>query len=383
MTKLFGVIMPPVVAVICLILLFDAVSTNGDTETEAATVKLFRKGRAVLPVANAPSMTEYLRALASRAGTEATQSYLTDGGPDGGPETPAPALVGKVARPVFEWLAEAITDKPVSFEIDSHGRWCFYLHGDPDMKPSYAANGGVLCKIGYFSRRKTTDRISTLTKFIFDRDLAKDVVATQMDMEVVEAVNADGKKFPVKERARKAATRKHVGARWGANQQRILLAKAAFGGDLIAKLRVRAQVALRTGVATFTIKTLGHTKPVVITQSDVTVTVAPLKITKRSGSEAWGLTVEVRTKYAKPPGMISCGESVHFLADDGKRMRRTSWRGSHSKGRHKMVIDIKPHSLDPASTQMVIEYPTGLKILPIDLTFTNVAIRDLKSRPKR
>jgi len=379
MTRLFGVMAPLVVGMMCSVLLFVAVATNGDTKTEAAAVSLLKKGKPVVPSAGAANMTEYLKMLAGLAGTEAVQSYLTREGR----KTPAPATAGKAARPAFEWLAEAITDKPVSFEIDSHGRWCFYLHGDPDAKPSYAANGGTIGRIGYFSRRKTADRIWTLAKVIYDRDLAKDVVATQMDAEVVEAVNADGKKFPAKERGAKAATQKHAAARWGMHQLRILLAKAAFGGDLIAKLRVRAQVALRTGVATFTIKTLGHTKPVVITQSDVTVTVAPLKITKRSGSEAWGLTVEVRTKYAKPPGMISCGESVHFLADDGKRMRRTSWRGSHSKGRHKMVIDIKPHSLDPASTQMVIEYPTGLKILPIDLTFTNVAIRDLKSRPKR
>ena len=78
--------------------------------------------------------------------------------------------------------------------------------------------------------------------------------------------------------------------------------------------------------------------------------------------------------------MTSHGERILFLSEDGKHLPRTSWSGSSGKGRHKMTIRIKPHTIDPGSTQMVIEYPTGLRILPVDLTFKNIPIRDIQVR---
>jgi len=45
-----------------------------------------------------------------------------------------------------------------------------------------------------------------------------------------------------------------------------------------------------------------------------------------------------------------------------------------------MTIQIKPHTIDPGSTQMVIEHPTGLRILPVDLTFKHIPIRDIQER---
>ncbi len=74
---------------------------------------------------------------------------------------------------------------------------------------------------------------------------------------------------------------------------------------------------------------------------------------------------------------------VVFLSEDGKVLQRTEWSGSGAKGRYKMTIRIKPHSIDPASTQLAIGYPSGLRILPVDLTFNNVRIRDVPERPKK
>ena len=379
MLKRPGAMPSAVVTVVCLVPLFAAASASGDTKTEAAAVSLFTKGRAVLPVTDAGNMTEYLEALAGRVGTEATQSYLTREGR----QTLAPVPAGKAARPAFEWLAEAIDSKPVSFEVDSQGRWCFFLHGDLARLSSYAASGGVICKIDGFSRSAARDRIWTLTRLVFDRGLAKEVVATQMEMEVLEAVNSDGKRFPAKGPGGKNAPPMKASAHWVANQQTIWLEKADFPGDRIARLRVRGQVALRTGVTTFEIRTLGHDKPVTLTQSGVTVTLSPLQTPDGPGKGTWGLPVEVRTEYATPRGMSSHGESIVFLASDGKRLGRTSWSGRHGEGRHQMTIRIRAHTIDPSSTRMVMEYPTGLRILPFELTFQDVPIRDIQPRPNR
>jgi len=373
MTVRFGIVLFVAAGTVCLALApVEAVAAE-EPKAESPGVRLFRQGRPVPPVLYTANMTEYLENLASSVGTVATQSYLTMEGR----KTPSPAPVGKAARPAFAWLAEAITAKPVSFAVDDQGRWCFYMHGDPDKKFSYAASGGVIAKIDYFSRRKTGSRIWTLTKFIFDHGLAKDVVATQMRMDVLEAVSSDGKKFPARKPDGKEAARKRTRPQWIANQQRISLDKASFPGDLIGKLHVRGQVALRTGTAVFTIQTLKRDKPVVMKKSGVTVTVLPLREGKRSGEKTWEVPVEVRTDYTAPPGMSRRGESIFFGASDGKRLDRASWKASHVKGLHTIVIRIRPHSIDPASTRMVIEYPTGLKILPVELTFRNVAIRDI------
>ena len=48
-----------------------------------------------------------------------------------------------------------------------------------------------------------------------------------------------------------------------------------------------------------------------------------------------------------------------------------------------MTLQITPHTIDPGSTQLSIEYPTGLKVLPVDLTFTDVPIRDVKLREEQ
>ena len=389
MVKRIGLMMPAVAGVICLVSLSAAVSAGDDadnikktekakeTKTEAAAVKLFKTGRMVLPATDAPDIATYLRALAARAGAEVAQAHMS------GKEwlAPAPAPAGKVARPAFEWLAEAINARPISLEVDSQARWCFFLRGDPARHFSYAASGGVICRFDSFSRRKTGDRIWTLSKFIFDRDLAREIVATQMKMEVIEAVNSNGKKFPAKKPGPKAVPPKPVGGHWSTNQQTISLQKADFPGDKIEKLRVRGQIAIRTGVTKFLIKTLGHKEPVTVSQAGVTVTISPIQAGKRAGSEIWNLPVEISTKYDKPRGMTSHGERILFLSEDGKHLPRTSWSSSGGGGgRHKMTIRIKPHSIDPGSTQMAIEYPTGLRILPVDLTFKNIPIRDVKER---
>ena len=75
--------------------------------------------------------------------------------------------------------------------------------------------------------------------------------------------------------------------------------------------------------------------------------------------------------------MTSRGETVFFRASAGKHLGRASWSAGRTEKRHTMAIRIRPHSIDPVSTQMVIEYPTGLKILPVEVTFKNVAIRDV------
>jgi len=202
-------------------------------------------------------------------------------------------------------------------------------------------------------------------------------------MEVIEAINSNGKKFPAKKPAPLAAPPKPDDEQWAENQLSISLKKADFPGKRINSLRVRTRVAIRTGVTRFLVKTLGHKEPVTISQDAVTVTISPVQAGKRAGKEIWNLPVEVRTKYDKPRGIMFHGEKIMFLSEDGKHLRRTSWSGSIGKDSYKMIIQIKPHSIDPASTQMAIEYPTGLRILPVDLTFKNVPIRDIQERLKK
>ncbi|MDP6634421.1 MAG: hypothetical protein QGG42_05955 [Phycisphaerae bacterium] len=375
---------------ICVVSLLTAVSAGDDadnakkrrkaeeTKTKAA-IKLFKTGRLVLPVVDAPDLATYLKALAARSGTEVGKIYLS------GKEwrKPAPIPAGKAAKPVFKWLAEAINARPINLQIDSKARWCFFLREDPVRCFSYAASGGVICKLHGFIRKKNREQIWAMSRFIFDRDLARKIVATQMEMEVVEAVNANGKKFPAKKPDPNAAPLKPSGINWVTNQQSIWLKKADFPGDKITKLRMRGRIALRTGTTRFLVTTLGHKKPVTISQDGVTVTISPIEAGKRAGSEIWNLPVEVSTRYAEPRGMSSHGESIMFLSEDGKHLTRTSWSATHIKGRHQMTIRIKPHSIDPESTQMVIEHPTGLKILPVDLTFKNIQIRDVQERPEK
>jgi len=347
-------------------------------EADPNATELFRKGRPVRPVTGAADMAQYLRALAARAGTEATQSYVTS---RLARQTPAPAPKGKAARPAFEWLAEAITGLPVHLEIDSQRRWCLFDHGDGSERFSHAAAGGVLCEIRHFSRDPGRNLIRTVTHLIFDQGIADAVVATRERMEVLEAVNSVGRRFPADKGDAPIRPAAILRDTWTRDQQTTLLPKADFPDNVIKRLRVRTRVALRTGVTKFSFDTLAHKQPVTVTQSGVTVTVRPLQETTHLGKESWKLPVEIRTAYDEPAGLTAHGEDVHFLASDGKRLRRSGWSGRHSKGRHQMTIRIKPHSIDPASTQMVLTHPTGLTILPVELTFTNVAIRDVKPRP--
>jgi hypothetical protein len=390
MIKRFGLMMLTITGAMYLVSLSADVSVGADadkikkpekakeTETEAAAVKLFKTGRMVLPVTDAPDMAAYIRALAVRGGTEIATKYMGDNEW----KTPAPVPPGKVARPLFEWLAEAINAKPFSLEVNSQARWCFSVSGDPARHFSYAGKGGVICKFDGFFRRKTRDRIWTISRFMFDRELAREVVATRMEMDVIQAVNSNGKKFPAKKPDPKAVPPRRASVHWSTNQQDISLNKADFPGAKINKLHVRGQVAIRTGVTKFLIKTLGHKKPVKFSQDGVTVTVSPIQETLRAGRETWSLPIVIRTKYYKPRDMNSCGETIVFLSEDGKHIPRSSWSGSCGKGIHKMTIHIKAHTIDPETTRMVMEYPTGLRFLPVDLTFKNVPIRDVPERPK-
>jgi hypothetical protein len=390
MVKRLGLIMSVTAGAICLVSLSAAVSAADadnikktkkakETKTEAAAVKLLKTGRMVLPVIDAPDLVTYIRALAARAGAKTPTGSLTS---KSWP-APAPVPAGKVARPAFKWLAEAINAKPISLEVGSEARWNLNLHGNPASRFSYAASGGVICKFHDFYRRNDRDNIWTLSKFIFDRELAGEVVAAQMNMEVIEVVNSNGKKFPAKKPALLAAPPKPDAGQWAENQLSISLKKADFPGNRINSLRVRTRVAIRTGVTRFLVTTLARKKPVTISQDGVTATVSPIEVTKQAGAEVWNLPVEIRTKYDKPRGLMFHGEKIVFLSEDGKHLRRTAWSGRIGKGSYKMTIQIKPHSIDPASTQMAIEYPTGLRILPVDLTFTNVPIRDIKERPAK
>jgi len=344
-----------------------------ETETEAAAVKLFKTGRMVQPAAEATNIAAYLEALAISAGTQAVRNEKNSADW----QAPAPKPAGKAPRPVFEWLAETINASPINLEVDSKSRWCFFLRGDRARRVSYAASGGVLCMFDGFYRRKTRDRIWTLSRFIFDRELVRNVVATQMEMEVIAAVNSNGKKLPAKKPGPNA------GGSWSTNQQEISLKKADFPGNRIDKLHVRGKIALKTGTTKFLVKTLGHKKPITISQDGVTVIISPIKTAGQPGDETWSLPIEVRTKYDEPRGMIGQGERIAFLSEDGKHLPRSSWSGTQTAGGHKMTVKIKPHSIDPKSTQLAIEHPTGLRILPVDLIFKNVSIRDIPERRKK
>ena len=334
--------------------------------------KLLKKGRLVQPPTDAPDMVTYLRALAVRAGVEPEGSYLTF--PRATDE--AAPKAGRKLRPAFDLLAEAITGKGIWLEIPGDGRWNLSYSDDPARRISYAASGGLMTRIDYFSRREETASIWTSAMPLYDKDLAKDVVATRMHMEVLEAVSSKGVKYP----AEKLAKTRGGKSPWVNGQQTIYLDKVDFPGDRIARLRVRGQVALRTGPAVFEFKTLGHKKPVTLMQSGVTVTVSPLTAIKRLGKEVWQLPVEVRTSYEAPHELVTYGDTISMFATDGKVFHNFSRSGSHGKNLYKMRIRIKPHSIDPSSTRMVIEYPTGLKVVPYELTFTDVRIKDVPPR---
>jgi len=101
MVKRLDLMTPVAAAAICLLSLSTAVSADDDTsaikkvkkvketKTEAAAVKLFKTGRMVLPVIDAPDIATYLRALAVRAGAEAAQGYMS--GKEWEAPAPAPA----------------------------------------------------------------------------------------------------------------------------------------------------------------------------------------------------------------------------------------------------------------------------------------------------
>ena len=369
------------VGAVCVGVLLAATAATGATAATAPmgadandlpAVRLLRTGTLVRPPQGAANMGEYLRALAAPAGTEVDKSNL-DG--ELARKTPAPAAVGKEARPALALLAEALTGKGASFAVDTQGRWCIHEHGDTGRRFSYAAAGGILCVIDHFTRPRDGKPLRTITHLAFDRGAAAEVVATRMDLNVVEAVNADGKVFRPEKPAAGAA------ANWCANQQWIALPRDRFKGSRIARLVVEGQLAVRTGVTTFRVPSLGHTAPQTLTQSGVTVTIQPLEEGKRQGMDVWFLPVEIRTKYESPAGLTAHGEQVRFLSTDGKVLPRTGWSGSHGRDCYSMKIRIRAHSIDPASTVMVLEHPTGLKIVPFRLTFRDVEIRDAAPRP--
>ena len=359
--------------------------------------KLLRQGRLVQPPTGAANLAEYLKALADSAGAKAEGSYVITfdkrdpvmvPGKKGLPPIVAPDLTsghrrndpaptpGRDSRSAFELLVEAINRTDIRLGLWKADTWSFVYSGDPARRISYAASGGLITRIRCFSRRKGKARIWTLAHTYYDKDLTRDVVAKRMLLEVLEAVNSKGVKYPDEKLAGTART-KSSWVRW---QQTILLDKADFPGDRIARLRVRGQVALRTGAALFELKTLNHKKPVRLVKSGLTVTVSPLTAVKRLGRDVWQLPVDIRVSYDAPRGLVGFGKRITFFATDGKELRRFGHSAIHGKNVYKMRIDITPHSIDPSSTRMVIEYPTGLRIVPYELTFTNVRIKDVPPR---
>ena len=197
-----------------------------------------------------------------------------------------------------------------------------------------------------------------------------------MGLQVLEAVNSKGKKYPANKLAKQRVSK--MATPYG--QQSVSLDKAHFPGDRIAKLRVRGYSILRTGTTVFEFKTLAHKKPVTRVQSGVMVTVSPVAAAKRLGKDIWELPVRVRTSYECPVRISGFAGKISLFADDGKELSSGNRSGSHGRGVHTMKIRIPPHSMDPASTRMVIECPTGLKVVPYELTFKNVRIKDVPPR---
>ena len=345
---------------------------RADAEAIPRVEKRLRKGRPVRPPTDAGDLAKYLRALAESAGVKANGSYLSSRRRDSAPAR-AP---GKNPRPAFELLAKAINGKDICLEVLQADRWSFAHRGDPRRHVSYAASGGLITRIDYFSRRAGQTQIWTLARSYYDKDLARHVVATQMNMDVLEAVSSKGVKYPAAELAKTKGGK----PLWTDGQQAIYLGKAHFPGDRIARLRVRGHVALRTGTAVLEFGTLGHKKPVTLERSGVTVTVSPLTTIKRLGKDVWQLPVQVRTSYEAPRGLRGHGETVSMFATDGKEFRSFGRSGSYGRGVYEMRIRVKPHSIDPSTTRMVITYPTGLKVAPYELTFNDVRIRDVPPR---
>jgi hypothetical protein len=334
--------------------------------------RLLRSGRPVRPPAETTNLPQYIQALAVRAGVRAEGSYLTARRPD-----TAPAAAPDAApRPALELLAEAITGKDIALEAPEGKRWCLNYSDDPKRTVSYAASGGLITRIDTFSRREGSPNIWTLARTWYDQDVAEHVVATRMEMEVLGAVNARGADCP----AEKLAETRRQKAHWTDGQQAIYLDKEHFGGDRIGRLRVRGKVAMRTGTAVFTFETLGHKEPVTMRQGDVTVTVLPLRAAQHAGQEVWELPVQVRTAYEKPRDLSAHSETIAMFGIDGKEFRSFGRWGRGCEGGREVGVRIQPHTIDPGSTRMVFTYPSGLKIVPYELTFTDVRIKDVPPR---
>ena len=328
-------------------------------------VELLRAGRPVRPPQNVRNLELWLRELASRADTVAEGTFLDMTAR----HAPAPDLPDE-PRAALELLAEAVTGLGAALEIPrngpSAGYWCLNQSGDPARSSHLAASGGLISRIGFYSRRDRAGRIWTLPDFMFDPQLQDAIIAVTASPKVLKAVDAQGRDLAVAD----VPT-----TRWGppdGGHMQLSLRKLDPPSHRVARVRVRYRCAVQTREAHIQLDGLDHDQIVELASGDTKVRVHPLDT--KSKPDHWRLTVEVKRQLHALQGAGSLRSTARLVTSQNQLVRISGW--SATEGLHESVraYRMARDSFDPSTTRLIIIEPAAIEVVPVELTFRNVPI---------
>jgi hypothetical protein len=247
----------------------------------------------------------------------------------------------------------------------SAGYWMLLQTGDPANSDAVAASGGLIATIGYISRRRGEARLWTLPRFMFDAQVCDAVVAVTAYPEVLEAVDEQGRDLIVP-----PPTDQLWGPPMGGHMHLSLRALDP-PSDRVAKLRVRYHCAVRTRDARMELDGLDHDHVIELVAANVAVRIHPLD----TESSHWRLTIDTQRQLPELIGTGDLRPSVYLVSKDNTLTPITGGSGRGDMHASTYTYRMKSDSFDPATTRLIIVEPAAIELVPVELTFRDIAIR--------
>lgn len=305
-------------------------------------------------------LVDFLEKLAFRADTVAVHSFAQH--PDA---MKAPRLSMKDG-PAFEVLATALNGTGIGFEVSPKGQWLFgepgrsFQKADGARTVSYDAQGGLLGRATGAYRHAQRRIISPSIWLKFMPALKQHIIAAQYYMTVTEAIDDMGREVPFR----------NLGDyRWiFPHQVHAVLGLQDPPARAIAKLRGTVKLAVATKWASFYIESLAHRKPIRLKHGDVTVTIDPVRQTTRKGNSCWSIDIDLQNGL---DANYHC-DGMRLFTPEGVEISRS--RTNTGDGKIRLCPTVA--SCQPSQMNLSIQEPQDVKVIPVELTFTNITIRD-------
>ncbi len=325
------------------------------TGTPAAAMALLKRGRPARVPPSTGLLAEWLDSLAVQADAVVDQSFQRMAS-----RLPAPRL-DRADGPAFELLAEALTGLPVALSMGRDGQW--HLHEGSRRPAILGASGGVMCRLNALTRGEGGRGLRTLGHLMFEPAVRRHVVAMQMRMTVLQAVDDQGRKIPAPELKNPL---------WDpSGQVTVLLGQPEASARNVALLRVRTAVGICTKWVSVTAGRLDHTQPITLEQQGAKVVISPLRTAERLGKKIWQLPVVIHLPpdmKAKNIGLVR--DQVTFVTADGKQLPTPARSGPINSAEYGFAVN----AFDPSTTSVTIRLPVAIEAVPVTLTFRDVPI---------